>query len=195
MAAAATGTPTKRADARKNVEAIVEAATACLARDPDTSVNDIARAAGVGRVTLYGHFENRSALVAEVVSRAMAHSDATLSAVDLTGEPVAALSRLLDATWRITHRYGAVVVAAEQALTPAQLKEAHEAPVRRVQRVLRRGRQDGSFRTDMPLSWQVIAIQGILHAAVQAVQRGDLDVDHATGLVRDTALAVVTPAP
>ena len=49
----------KRSDALRNIEAILEAATTCLARDPDASVNSIAQAAGVGRVTLYGHFESR----------------------------------------------------------------------------------------------------------------------------------------
>jgi TetR/AcrR family transcriptional repressor of mexCD-oprJ operon len=42
----------RRADARKNIAAILEAATACLAKDPDVSINEIAKAAGVGRVTL-----------------------------------------------------------------------------------------------------------------------------------------------
>ena len=106
----------KRADARKNIAAILDAATECLARDPDASVSDIATAAGVGRVTLYGHFESRGALVAEVVERAMTAGDTVLEAVDLTGDPRAALGRLLEASWHVTHRYGGLVIAAQAAL-------------------------------------------------------------------------------
>jgi hypothetical protein len=38
----------RRADALRNVEAILDTAVACLARDPEASVVDIAAAAGVG---------------------------------------------------------------------------------------------------------------------------------------------------
>lgn len=47
---------TRRADAQQNVERILDAAIDCLSRDSDASVVQIAQAAGVGRVTLYGHF-------------------------------------------------------------------------------------------------------------------------------------------
>src|SRR5436190_340790 len=80
-------TPVRRADARKNIAAILDAATTSLARDPDASINDIAQAAGVGRVTLYGHFESRAVLVAAVVERAMGSTDRDLASVDVTGEP------------------------------------------------------------------------------------------------------------
>ncbi len=53
----------QRADARRNIAAILDAATDCLARDPDMSIAGIAAAAGVGRITLYGHFKTRAALV------------------------------------------------------------------------------------------------------------------------------------
>ena len=62
------GTQVRRADALKNIAAILDAATAALARDPDASINDIAQAAGVGRVTLYGHFGSRAALLSAVVA-------------------------------------------------------------------------------------------------------------------------------
>jgi AcrR family transcriptional regulator len=183
----------RRADAQKNIALILEAATACLAHDPDTSVNDIARAAGVGRVTLYGHFPSRAALVAEVVERAMASTEEALSTVDLTGDPRTAMERLLATTWHLTGRYGALVVAAEQTLSSTQLKEAHEAPTRRFEQVLRRGRRAGSFRTDMPMAWQITATQAILHSAVQAVHQGEISETHAPDLVVKTVLAALTP--
>lgn len=186
-------TTAKRADARKNIAAIVEAAITCLARDPDVSINEIAKAAGVGRVTLYGHFESRAALVSVVVEHAMQQTDEALEALDLDGDPRAALGSLIEASWRLTHRYGALVIAAEQALPPEQVREAHTKPIARWQRLLRRGRKQGSFRQDMPLEWQVSLIQAILHGALAAVHRGEITPDQAPALVRDTVLGALTP--
>jgi TetR/AcrR family transcriptional regulator, mexCD-oprJ operon repressor len=180
-----------RADARRNIAAILEAATTCLARDPDASINDIAAAAGVGRMTLYGHFDSRAVLVATVAERAIASSEAELGSVDLTGDPAAVLTRLLIASWRLTHRFGALVVAAETSLPPDTLRDAHEEPIKRVRTILRRGRREGCFRTDVPLEWQVTTIQSILHGASAAVHRGEFSATLAPTLVVKTVLGAL----
>ncbi|MEL7974379.1 TetR/AcrR family transcriptional regulator [Isoptericola sp. F-RaC21] len=182
----------KRADAVRNVEAIVAAATRVLAADPDASINDIAKAAGVGRVTLYGHFDSRATLVREVVDRAMAQTDAALADLDLDGDPRAALGRLLETTWHLTHRFGAIVIAGTQVLPPEELRRAHEGPMSRTRSVLERGRAAGELRADMPLEWQLSVIQAIIHGASAAVHRGEITADEAPALVRDTALAALT---
>lgn len=183
----------KRADALRNIEAILEAATTCLARDPDASISSIAEAAAVGRVTLYGHFESRSALIAQVAARAVQQTHAALAGVDLDGDPRAALVRLLRATWDLTHRFGALIVAAENAVPADKLREVHAQPAARVKALLRRGRRDGCFRTDMPLAWQVMMIQSVLHAASAAAHRGEITVAKAPLLVCGTVLAALTP--
>ena len=55
----------------RNIESILEAAAVALAEDPDASMADIAAAARVGRVTLYGHFASRRELVEATVARAL----------------------------------------------------------------------------------------------------------------------------
>lgn len=183
----------KRADARKNVAAILEAATRCLARDPDSSLADIAREAGVGRVTLYGHFDSRSTLIARVLAEAMARTEEEVGSVDLGGDPVEAMERLLSASWRVTHRHGALVQAAEKSLEPHDLQAAHEQAVTRMRTLLRRGRRTGSFRNDMPVGWQVTLVQSILHGASGAVYRGEHSPTEAARLVVASALGALRP--
>lgn len=56
--------PTQRADARRNREAILEAAREGFAEQGfDCQMEDIARAAGVGVGTVYRHFPNKEALL------------------------------------------------------------------------------------------------------------------------------------
>lgn len=181
----------KRADALRNIEAIIDAATRMLAVDADASLNDIAKGAGVGRITLYGHFDSRAALLRAVADRAIAQSDRQLATLDLEGDPRAALARLLEASWELTHRYGALVIAASQALSPEQLQRVHDEPAARVRALLERGRAAGAFRDDAPIEWQVTVIQAILHGASTAVYRGEIAAEDAPGLVRDTALAAL----
>lgn len=185
---AGSGRP-KRADALRNIEAIVEAAIRLLAVDPDASINEIAKEAGVGRITLYGHFDSRASLLREVADRAIRHSESELAVVDLEGDSRDALGRLLEASWRLTHRYGALVIAASRALSPEQLHRVHDEPAARVRALLERGRRRGEFREDAPIEWQLSVIQAILHGASAAVYRGDIDAGDAPGLVRATVIA------
>lgn len=185
-------TRTKRADALRNIESIVDAATRLLAVNPDASVSEIAKAAGVGRITLYGHFDNRAVLLRAVVDRAIADTDAALAELDVGGEPREALGRLIEVTWRLTHRYGALVVAASQALSSEQFQRAHDEPVARVRGLLERGRALGAFRADQPIEWQLTVIQTLLHGASAAVHRGEIPADDAARLVRMTVLAAVS---
>ncbi|MBM9465375.1 TetR/AcrR family transcriptional regulator [Aeromicrobium sp. YIM 150415] len=181
----------KRADALRNIEAIIEAATRLLAVDPDVSVNEIAREAGVGRITLYGHFDSRATLLREVTDRAIAQTEEALAQVDVEGDPRQVLGRLVEETWHLAHRFGALVVAASQALSPEQVRRAHDEPAARVRALLERGRSIGEFRDDVPVEWQISVIQAILHGASAAVHRGEIDVADAPVLVRDTVLAAL----
>ncbi|PWW66597.1 TetR family transcriptional regulator [Actinokineospora spheciospongiae] len=59
--------PRKRADARRNEQALLEAAAATfVASGVDAPVRDIAAAAGVGIATIYRHFPTRADLVVAV---------------------------------------------------------------------------------------------------------------------------------
>ncbi|XVQ06330.1 TetR/AcrR family transcriptional regulator [Spirillospora sp. CA-255316] len=63
----------KRADARRNYEAVVAAARQAFLRDGvGTSIDEIARAAGVGSATLYRHFPHRDDLLVAALAEAMA---------------------------------------------------------------------------------------------------------------------------
>ena len=88
-------------------------------------MSDIAAEAGLGRVTIYGHFASRQVLVEAVVRRVLAAADTALNEVDLSGDPVAALERLVKATWRVTLRSGSVIVAADKALPATVVRQAH----------------------------------------------------------------------
>src|SRR3954468_1405487 len=68
----APGQRRRRSDADRSVQAILEAALEALAGDPDASMAEIARRAGVVRATIYAHFPARDALLDAVMEPAVA---------------------------------------------------------------------------------------------------------------------------
>jgi TetR/AcrR family transcriptional repressor of mexCD-oprJ operon len=192
-----TGAPTSggalRADARRNIEAILDAGERCLARNPDASVGDIAAEAGLGRVTIYGHFKSRAVLIEAITRRALATANEAVAGLDLAGDRNAALTRLVDTLWQVTARSSFLVIAAERALPASVLAEAHQGPLQqRVETFIRDGQASGAFRADLPVGWLIAAFHSLLHAAVTETYAGRLDVADGPRVVRTAILAVLT---
>ena len=182
----------RRADARRNVEAILDAAVACLARDPDVSVVEIAAAAGVGRVTLYGHFKTRAELVDAALVRTIERADQILDTTDTTGDPVEALVRLVASSWQIVDQFRNVLLAAQRELPAERIRGVHDRVLRRIQSVVERGQRDGAFRTDLPKRWMVTTVISLMHAAAGDAAAGRVEVDQVPGLITATLLAAFT---
>jgi AcrR family transcriptional regulator len=85
-----------RADAQRNLDALLEAAKAVFgASGVDAPVRDIAARAGVGIATVYRHFPQRSDLVAAVFRREVDACAAAAPALLREHEPGEALARWL----------------------------------------------------------------------------------------------------
>ncbi len=183
----------RRADARRNIAAILEAALACLSRNPEASVGDIAAAAGVGRVTLYGHFSSRAELVEAVLKRSVEEAEQVLGGVDLAGDSREALALLVDHAWRHIDRYRALQVVAHRELSGERIRARHDGPLRRIRPLIERGRRDGTFRTDLPASWLMSTFYSVLHSAADEIAAGRMDAADAAPTITATLLAAFTP--
>jgi AcrR family transcriptional regulator len=137
-----------RRDAVENRAGILSAARSALASDPHASVDVIARSAGLSRRTLYGHFDDRDALIRELISSGAQRFNAIAESVT-DDDCRLALARLAALLWREAAH---VQVAAALALDEAHVEHTAEAlaPLRRtVANLARRGQDDGSLRTDL----------------------------------------------
>jgi AcrR family transcriptional regulator len=182
----------QRADARRNVEAIIEAAVTCLTEDPDASVASVASAAGVGRITLYGHFKTRAELVDAALVRTLERCDEILAATDTAGDPAEALARLVAASWQVVHQFRNILLAAHRELPVERIRGVHDRILRRVQSLIERGQRSGAFRTDLPRHWLVTTTVSLMHAAAEDAAAGRVKADQAAGLITATLLAAFT---
>ena len=184
----------RRADATHNMAKILEAAAACLSRSTTASMAEIAHAAGVGRVTVYGHFPSREALIEATLTRLLEQGDAVLSRLDLTGDPRQALSTLIESSWRLIADAGAVLEAAQSSLPPERIRELHDKPAQRAEELIRRGQSEGVFRADLPPTWLVSVLYQILKGAAAEVSSGRLDPSDAPQFIVATVLSAYTSA-
>ncbi|TCM50478.1 TetR family transcriptional regulator [Kribbella sp. VKM Ac-2568] len=185
--------PAKRADAQRSIAAILDAATESLSRNPDASVSEIAKAAGVGRVTLYGHFPSRADLVDAAFAHAIEDGHDALEAVDLSGDPRLALARLVESSWQLVDRFRSLLLAAQSVLPPGRIRSLHEEPMQRVQHLIERGQAEGVFRSDLPTSWLVGTMHSVMHNAADEINAGRLATDQAADCITATVLAAFTP--
>jgi AcrR family transcriptional regulator len=183
----------RRADARRNVAAILDAAQRRLAVDPQATIAEIASEAGLGRVTLYGHFKTRAELLDAVFERVSAQSSELLDSVDLRGDPAAALVRLATATWQVVHGFNAIRQAAETELPEERIRSHHDVHFRRLDALIGRGRRAGVFRRDLPRHWLVTTCYSTMHAAADDCAAGRIRREDGGRIVAATLLAAFTP--
>src|ERR687891_1588268 len=182
--------PRRRADAERNIAAILDAGLACFSRNADASLTDVARAAGVGRVTLYRHFPSREALVDAVLAHAIGRADTALGAGAVDDGPAPeALARLIHSSWRIVDRHRSLLAAAQRDLPPARIRHHHDQAMARVERLVARGQRDGDFRADLPRPWLVATFYSVLHGAAEEVDAGRLDPNQVPEILTATLLA------
>lgn len=194
-APAVAASPGRRADAERNIAAILDAALVCFNRGPDVTMTEIAKAAGVGRVTLYGHFPSREAVIEALLARSLAEADAAFAEADLEhGSATDALARLTHLPW-LLGRYSGLFAAGTRHLGPAHVRRLHDAVFERIRRLVVRGQEEGEFRTDLPVEWLMACIYALAHAALTEIDEGRTPVERAADLLTVTLLDLLTVQP
>ncbi|BAC70525.1 putative TetR-family transcriptional regulator [Streptomyces avermitilis MA-4680 = NBRC 14893] len=181
---------TSRADA--NRRRILDVALAELLRDPDASMDQIARVAGVVRRTVYGHFPSREALISTLVDGAVeAVAAAHAAGRESVADPAESLARSTLAVWEIADRYRILVALAQRSVTVQGIRD-RLTPVRQAcVELLRRGLEQGVFESPLPAAALAYVHEQMLFALMEAVNDGLLAAEEAG---RSAAVTMLTAA-
>ena len=185
--------PARRADAQRSFDSILDAALDGLSSDPDASMAEIARRAGVVRATIYVHFPTREALIAAVTERAVADVTQAIEAAEPTrGEARDALERVVTAAWRNLGRFHALVEV-NTRLPHADLHAMHQPVLAILQPLVERGQRDGSFRSDVPATWHLSMLLALVHAASGELSAGRIAAPEVEAALLASVLGAVRP--
>jgi AcrR family transcriptional regulator len=188
------GARRRRSDADRSVAAILDAALDVLAGDPDASMAEIARKAGLVRATIYAHFPAREALVTAVTERAIGEVTDAIAATDpASGDPVEALRRVLAVAWGGLARF-ASLAAINAQLPPEEFHRLHRPLLQLLFPLIERGQQSGAFRDDVPTAWHLSTVLALVHAASAEVRAGRVAEADVEAAVVATVLGAVGAA-
>ena len=180
----------QRPEARHSIAAILQAATDTLNADPRASIEDIARAAGVSRQTVYAHFPTREALLGAIMERATTQFAAAFDAAGLDEAPPAvALVRLLDAGWQVAARYP--LAWHLPAVSPEQDATRHAPVLGRMFELIQRGQESGDLDPTLPPGWLLTASLALGRAADEEVKAGRMTIEEATHAMHHSVLRLL----
>ncbi|MFD5652774.1 TetR/AcrR family transcriptional regulator [Streptomyces sp. NPDC127039] len=183
----------QRRNARSNRARILATARRELGRDPDTTLEELARAAGVVRRTLFGHFPGRAALLealAEEASEALRDAMADSAGPDEPADRALAHFTLL--MWPVGDRYRMLLALARHDLGVERVAEILAPARAEVTAILERGRHDGAFPAHLPPAVLSAGLEAMIVALLEQVNEGALK-DDGTRATVATLIAAGVP--
>jgi AcrR family transcriptional regulator len=163
----ATAVRARRADARRNIERLIAAAReAFAAHGPNASLDDIARAAGVGAGTLYRHFPTRLALFEAVYRDSVERLCADGERLAATESPADALIDWLQGfVTVVSQKRGLAAALTEEGRASEFFTECHSMINATGAGLLDRAKAAGAVRDDVPLGDLLKMAKAFAHAA------------------------------
>ena len=177
-------------DARRNREAVIDAAIELFADSPEVTVEEIADRSGVARTTVYRHFRTRDDLFRAMYERAIEHSRVRTSrALTAADSAEANLRRLAGVMidFGLEFRF---LLSNRSAGQPA-LQEGREEPDTPVRRYMEEARARGELRADFPVHWMMSLGQALMLVAIEDLVAGHTNTETAKQLLGETLVAAL----
>ncbi|MBD0712298.1 MULTISPECIES: TetR/AcrR family transcriptional regulator [unclassified Streptomyces] len=151
---------------------VLRAAAALLTRKATATMDEVARAAGIGRATLHRHFAGRDALVRALEELGIQEMEQALDRARLDEGPEDEALRRFVAEAEPVAPLLSFLVTENQLFEGDQLHEGWERLDARIAALFRRGQERGVFRIDLTPAWLCEALYGLIGSGAWAVHDG-----------------------
>ncbi|WP_455358011.1 TetR/AcrR family transcriptional regulator [Streptomyces sp. SYSU K21746] len=151
---------------------VLRTAAALLSRKSTATMDEVAKAAGIGRATLHRHFAGRDALVKALEDLGIREFEAAIDAARLSEGGASDAVRRLIAETEPGAGLLAFLVTENQLFEGEQVNEGWARLDARVSALFRRGQEEGEFRIDLSPAWLTEALYGLIGNCAWAIQDG-----------------------
>lgn len=156
----------KDARAQRSRRALLDAGIELLIQNPHASLSQIASHAGVGRATLYRHFETREQLIQSLAKESLELTDLAMAPSkqkELTGKT--ALLAMFRAIMPLADRYHFLLNLWDIANNDEHVMAIYEQQLLELSKLVEQGKQQGELNADLSTSWIVCSIDSLIYAA------------------------------
>ncbi|WP_189884708.1 TetR/AcrR family transcriptional regulator [Streptomyces xantholiticus] len=153
-------------------ERVLRTAAALLARKSTATMDEVARAAGIGRATLHRHFAGRDALIRALEQLGIQEFEAALDKARLDDDAASDALRRLITEMDPAADLLAFLYTENQLFEGDQINEGWARLDARVCDLFRRGQQQGEFRIDLTPAWLTEALYALVGSCAWAVMDG-----------------------
>lgn len=169
-----------------NREAILKAAAAILAKNPNVPYVELAKVIDIGRATLYRHFPKRDDLIRELSLYSLRQIDNEMKSIyDKNLKPLEILYAVLEVLIPMGEQFH--FLSRELSLMQdEEIARIYKRQLEELKQLIQFVKQTGEIASDIPDGWIVRVIDTLIYTAWEAVETGDLARNDAVQLVYRT---------
>lgn len=163
----------KDARATRSREALINAGIQLFLKNPGASLKEVAEFAGVGRATLYRHFDTRDQLIQEIAQESLTMTDAVMNPIkqqQLSAEE--SIIAIFHAIMPMADRYHFLLSLWSIAGDNEEVMMTYMRQLSELNELVERARSEGFIRDELSNEWIVITIDTMVYSGWWLISEG-----------------------
>ncbi len=163
--------------------ALLEAGISLLSENSGATLSEISIAAGVGRATLYRHFETREQLIIELASESLSETDLACAHIleqKLKGRE--AIEEIFVAIMPLANRFHFLLSLWSEVRKNRAVREIYERQLSQLESRIAEAKAEKSIDKEIPNEWLVSLIDNLLYTGWYHIGAGTLSPEQASRL-------------
>ncbi|AEF05738.1 TetR/AcrR family transcriptional regulator [Alteromonas naphthalenivorans] len=155
--------------------ALIQAGMVLLAENKNTSLSDVAQAAGVGRATLYRHFDTREQLIEAVARQCIGAFNSVTASIEKTASSYLDAIRLMFEKVMPMHQELTFIMKLDALVEDNfSLEDLYRQQDEELREMLKQCQKENSIRKDFSIDWLMALLDGLFIASWQMVAKHNI---------------------